>query len=83
LQAFTTLKGGGSITEKEGEKATAAINRMSTAQSEKEFNIAAREYQDVLRTGIERAKVKAATLSKGGGGATLAPTGEIDFNSLK
>ena len=85
LQAFNTLRGGGSITEKEGEKATAAINRMSTAQSEKEFNIAAREYQDVLRTGIERAKVKAAALSKGGGGATLAPaaTGEIDFNSLK
>jgi hypothetical protein len=83
LQAFNTLKGGGSITEKEGEKATAAINRMSTAQSEKEFNIAAREYQDVLRTGIERAKVKAATLNRGGGGATPVATGEIDFNSLK
>jgi hypothetical protein len=77
LQAFNTLKGGGSITEKEGEKATAAINRMSTAQSEKEFNIAAREYQDVLRTGIARAKAKAAS-----GGAAPAG-GEIDFNSLK
>jgi hypothetical protein len=75
LQAFTTLKGGGSITEKEGEKATAAINRMSTAQSEKEFNIAAREYQNILRTGIDRAKAKAA--SGGAKGAT-----EIDFNSL-
>lgn len=84
LQAFNTLRGGGSITEKEGEKATAAINRMSTAQSEKEFNIAAREYQDVLRTGIERAKVKAAALSKGGGGGATPPaTGEIDFNSLR
>jgi hypothetical protein len=81
LQAFNTLRGGGSITEKEGEKGTQAINRMSTAQSEKEFNIAAREYQDVIRTGIARAKAKAANI--GGGGATPSPTGEIDFNSLK
>ena len=76
LQAFNTLKGGGSITEAEGTKATQAINRMSTAQSEKEFNIAAREYQDVLRTGISRAKAKAT------GGAAPAG-GEIDFNSLR
>jgi hypothetical protein len=81
LQAFNTLRGGGSITEKEGEKGTQAINRMSTAQSEKEFNIAAREYQDVIRTGIARAKAKAANIS--GGGATPPPTGEIDFNSLR
>lgn len=78
LQAFNTLKGGGSITEAEGTKATQAINRMSTAQSEKEFNIAAREYQDVLRTGISRAKAKA----KATGGAAPAG-GEIDFNSLR
>jgi hypothetical protein len=87
LQAFNTLKGGGSITETEGTKATAAINRMSTAQSEKEFNIAAREYQDVLRTGIGRAKAKAATASgsvpSGRGGVAPATGGEIDFNSLR
>jgi hypothetical protein len=86
LQAFNTLKGGGSITEAEGTKATAAINRMSTAQSEKEFNIAAREYQDVLRTGIARAKAKAAGgggVPVGRGGSAPAAGGEIDFNSLK
>lgn len=87
LQAFNTLKGGGSITETEGTKATAAINRMSTAQSEKEFNTAAREYQQILRTGIERAKIKAQSLSSGGiptGRQSAAPaSGEIDFNSLK
>lgn len=87
LQAFNTLKGGGSITETEGTKATAAINRMSTAQSEKEFNLAAREYQDILRTGIGRAKAKAAMsnsgIPAGRGGAVPASVGEIDFNSLK
>lgn len=63
LQAFNSLKGGGSITEKEGEKATQAITRMSTSQSEKEFNTAAREFQDVLRVGIAKAKLKAGVFS--------------------
>jgi hypothetical protein len=58
LQAFETLRGGGAITEKEGAKATAAKNRMSLAQDEKSFIAAAREYQDVLRKGIERAQAR-------------------------
>ena len=60
LQAFERLKGGGQITEVEGTKATAAITRMSAAQSPKEFILAAREYQDILRSGVERAKQKAS-----------------------
>ena len=76
LEAFETLKGGGSITETEGKKATAAKTRMSLAQSEGEFMSAAREYQGFVRRGIERAKAKAAS-----GGAAPAG-GEIDFNNL-
>jgi len=67
LEAYNTLKGGGSITEVEGKKATAAITRMSTAQSEKEFKTAARDFQTVLRNGIARAKAK-------GGAATTTTT---------
>ena len=67
LEAYNTLKGGGSITEVEGKKATAAITRMSTAQSEKEFKTAARDFQTVLRNGIARAKTK-------GGAATTTTT---------
>jgi hypothetical protein len=59
LQAFETLKGSGQITEKEGEKATSALNRMSTAQSEIEFVKAAREFEQNLRTGMDMAKKKA------------------------
>lgn len=59
LQAFETLKGSGQITEKEGEKATSALNRMSTAQSEIEFIKAAREFEQNLRTGMDMAKKKA------------------------
>ena len=65
LQAFESLKGGGQITEVEGKKATDAIARMDAAGSEAEFTKAAREFQSVIRTGMERAK-KAQT----GGGAT-------------
>jgi hypothetical protein len=66
LQAFETLKGGGAITEKEGEKGTAALNRMNLAQSEKEFVTAAREFQNVVRAGVQRAQAKVP----GGGGAS-------------
>jgi hypothetical protein len=58
LQAFESLKGAGQITEKEGEKATSALNRMNTAQSEVEFIKAAREFEENVRTGMELAKRK-------------------------
>jgi len=63
LQAFETLKGGGSITNVEGEKGTAALNRMNLAQSEPEFIQAAREFQGIIRTGMERAKKMAGKSS--------------------
>jgi hypothetical protein len=56
LQAYETLKGGGQITNIEGEKGTQAINRMSLAQSEKEFIDAARELQGIIKKGVERAQ---------------------------
>ena len=71
LEAFNTLKGAGAISEKEGEKATAARTRMSTAQSETEFVKAAREYQDVIRRGVEVMQKKAG----GAGTASVTPAG--------
>ena len=56
LQAFETLKGGGQITEKEGEIATQAISSMRLATSEKEFNKEARNLKEVIRKGVERQK---------------------------
>ena len=75
LEAYNTLKGGGSITEVEGAKATQAITRMSTAQSEKEFKTAARDFQNVLRKGIEKAKAK---LGNAGAPATANVTPDVD-----
>lgn len=59
LEAFESLKGGGAITEKEGAKATDAINRMSIAADEKEFVSAAMDLQEVIRKGVETAQRKA------------------------
>jgi hypothetical protein len=59
LQAFESLKGAGQITEREGEKATSALNRMNTAQSEVEFIKAAREFERNVRSGMDMAKKKA------------------------
>lgn len=59
LEAFNTLRGGGAISNVEGEKATAALNRMSLAQSEEEFVKAGREVQEIVRKGVENAKKKA------------------------
>jgi hypothetical protein len=94
LEAFNALKGGGSITEKEGEKGTQAIMRMNKASNEKEYITAARELQDVLRTGMQRARAKAGQTSPvvtpsatpATAPRTGAPAGSenvIDFNSLK
>jgi hypothetical protein len=64
LQAFNSLRGGGQITEVEGKKATDAISRMNAAGSEQEFTKAAREFQDVIRKGVERAKQRAGGPAK-------------------
>lgn len=81
LDAFEALKGGGAITEKEGEKATAARTRMDLAQSEKEYMDAAREYQGVLKRGVENARTRmqrsgvAPPTSNASGGSATLPSG--------
>lgn len=93
LEAFQALKGGGSITEKEGEKGTQAIMRMNKASKESEYIAAARELQGILRTGMDRSRAKAgqtspvvapsATSAAPRPGAPAGSENVIDFNSLK
>ena len=59
LQAFQSLKGGGHITDIEGEKAEKARVRMDTAQTEAGFKAAMKEYLAVLDKGIARARRQA------------------------
>ena len=61
LEAFQSLKGGGQITEIEGQKATAAITRLSNPGiSPAEARKAAQEFTEIIRRGTERAKATAS-----------------------
>lgn len=59
LQAYSTLRGGGQITEVEGAKAENAMARMDRAQSEDDFKAALGDFRDAVRTGIQKLKEKA------------------------
>jgi hypothetical protein len=70
LQAYESLKGAGAITDIEGTKAGNAIARMDASASEKEFEKAAREFQSIIKQGVERAKAKA-------GDSAIMPSREV------
>lgn len=54
LEAFESLKGGGQITQIEGEKATNAIARMQRSQKEEDFIAAANEFKAIIQQAIDR-----------------------------
>lgn len=58
LQAFQSLKGGGAITEVEGQKAEQAIARLDTTQSPEAFREALTELKGIVEKGRERASQK-------------------------
>lgn len=76
LEAYSMLKGGGQITEIEGQKAENAMARLDRAQSDEEYVQALTDMQDVIRKGMERAKTMA---SRGGQiqRSTAAPTQSV------
>jgi hypothetical protein len=63
LNAYQNLKGGGQITELEGQKATDAIGRISTSQTEEEFRAGLNELKSIINQCIERSKKKAGITS--------------------
>lgn len=56
LEAFQSLKGGGQITEVEGTKATNAIARMQTAQSEEAFLGGLNEFKGIVSNALTRSQ---------------------------
>lgn len=55
LQAFSSLMGGGAITEREGQTATRAVARLNAAQSEQEFVTALADLKRIVSEGRMRA----------------------------
>lgn len=58
LDAYQALKGGGQITEIEGQKAEQAKARMDRAQSDEEFVQALKDYKASIQRGLELAQQK-------------------------
>jgi len=54
LNAYSTLRGGGAITETEGSKAQEAMARLSTAQSKEAFLQALNDLKAILQVGYQR-----------------------------
>lgn len=61
LQGFETLKGGGQITELEGQQAKEAVARVSRAQSKEAYIQAMRDFQSAVDRGV--IKMRAAVAS--------------------
>jgi len=79
LQAYSQLKGGGAITEIEGQKAEQAIARLNTAQSEGEFLKSLDELKEVINAGIQRMQKRAGGIVPQSAPASNGPVpGTVD-----
>ena len=58
LTAIENLRGMGALSDQEGKSATQAIKRMATTQSESEFKQASKEFQDIIKRGIDNSRSK-------------------------
>lgn len=63
LSAIQQMRGMGSLSNAEGQTATAAVNRMNTATSMEAFLDAVRDYRKIITQGMERARGHVASPS--------------------
>jgi hypothetical protein len=63
LEAYQSLRGGGTITETEGLKAETALNNLARSQSEEQYKTNLNELRTIISQGVERAKKKAGQSS--------------------
>lgn len=56
LQAYNMLRGGGVITDIEGEKATEALARLNTAQNPEDYRAALTELRSIVQNGLDRSR---------------------------
>jgi hypothetical protein len=71
LQAFESLKGGGAITEREGQAATEAIARLNRIQSKEAFEDSLRELRSIMERGLERARRGETVAPQSSGGTEI------------
>lgn len=81
LQAFDSLKGGGQITQIEGEKATAAIGRLDTAQDPEDYQAALNDLLSVLEGVKARASGGLVNANQTAGPQGVVQAGQFDFTN--
>ena len=82
MQAFASLKGGGQITEKEGDAATAALAMLNRIQDPKEFTKGLTEFANIIRRGREKAKRLTASLPKIAGTISGGEDVNLNFDAM-
>lgn len=83
LQAFQNLKGGGQITEREGEKAQAAIARLQRTQDLGAYKQALKEFSEIIAAGIERTKALKGQFRPEDGSSPPSGSGTVTINGVK
>lgn len=83
LQAYNMLRGGGVITDIEGQKATEALARLNTAQNPEDYRTALNELRTIVQNGLIKARsmanTKVGTPSQSGS-LHSAGGGTVDFS---
>jgi hypothetical protein len=85
LEAFESLKGGGAITEIEGQKAERAKARLQRTQSPEAYRAALGELRDVIENGMIRAQERAENARgnlRGASGSSAATGATTDFSTM-
>jgi hypothetical protein len=80
-EAFQSLRGGGQITELEGQKASDALARLNTAQGVDAFKEALREYRFYINQGIARLKGENIPLDTFYGGSQPGQISDADLDA--
>jgi CheY-like chemotaxis protein len=81
LQAFNSLRGGGQITEAEGNKATQALARLDRAQSQQDFDAALSDIEAVVTAGLSRSRKAATRTPNVGAGSAANGTAPVQVSS--
>lgn len=87
LQGFQMLKGGGAITEVEGQKAEQAMARLSAAQNIGDYRQALGEFRDALTAGLAKLRAQGAMVpgvsqgfgAPGGGQPAATPSFQPNY----
>lgn len=82
LQAFEALKGGGQITEVEGQKATEAIGRLDSGQSAEDYRDALSDLKEILIDAMERPRGWANTTAGKIATMSARDIGKLDLKNL-